>query len=87
MLQALDLGIPVLSHDSGIIGYRISNHKLGLTYNDHSLNTQFSNFKNLDAAFFKNDIYNYMNFQTIEQLKNVLINSFTGAKMLIRQPI
>lgn len=87
MLQALGLGIPVLSPDSGIIGYRISNHKLGLTYNDHSLNTQFSNFKNLNAGFFKNDIYNYMNFQTIEQLKNVLVNSFTDAKMLIRQPI
>ncbi|MEO9022641.1 MAG: hypothetical protein ABI237_17215 [Ginsengibacter sp.] len=90
MLQALDLGIPVLSPDSGIIGYRIKNHNLGLTYKDDgfsSLETQFDLFKNIDPLSFKKSVNTYMDFQTIEQLKSVLINSFSGSHNTVLQPV
>lgn len=90
MLQALDLGIPVLSPNSGIIGYRIKNYNLGFTYkNDDfsSLEVQFDLFKNVDPLSFKKSINTYMNFQTIEHLKSVLINSFLGSEKEVIQPM
>ena len=89
MLQALDFGIPVMSPDEGIIGKRINHYKLGITYKDDglsSLEDQFDLFKNMDPQAFKKSIVTYMNFQTIEQLRNVLINSFTDTKQVIIQP-
>jgi glycosyltransferase involved in cell wall biosynthesis len=80
MLQALSFGIPVLAPDNGIIGYRIKTHYLGSTYNDKessSLHTQFEYFKKLDPKVFENSIKNYMNHQSTEQLKRVLVSTFT----------
>lgn len=79
MLQALELGIPVLTPDSGIIGYRTSKYNLGLTYEDsnfHSLEKQFKRFKNIDPNSFEKSIKSYMHFQSTAQLKDVLINCF-----------
>ena len=90
MLQALDLGIPVLAPDAGIIGYRIKKHNLGITFKDQnipSLETQFDHFKNMNPQSFRKSIHAYMNFQTKEQLKNVLVNSFTGINKTDQQLI
>ena len=90
MLQALDYGIPVLSPENGITGYRIKNYHLGAIYdekNEKSLRTQFETFKNLDPKIFENDMTAYMNFQTTKQLNNVLINSFTAADLPVLQPL
>jgi hypothetical protein len=89
MLQALDYGIPVLAPEDGITGYRIKKYKLGLAYdgrNESSLSSQFGYFKELDPKTFKKNITNYMNFQTAEQLKAVLVNAFTGSEELVRIP-
>jgi hypothetical protein len=89
MLQALDYGIPVLAPEDGITGHRINKHKLGLTYdgmNASSLNTQFDRFIESDAKIFENNIKLYMNYQTTEQLKAVLINAFTGSEKPVRIP-
>ena len=89
MLQALDYGIPVLSPENGIIGHRIKNYRLGITYDDKdfsSLRTQFDSFKDLNPKIFENEIKLYMNFQTTDQLKKVLINSFTGTNESIKHP-
>ena len=89
MLQALELGIPVLAPDIGIIGYRITKHNLGMTFNTqdmNSLETQFDHFKNINPQSFKKDIDTYMNFQTIEQLKSVLVNSFKSSDKTIMEP-
>jgi len=89
MLQALSLGIPVLSSENGIIGKRIKNYRLGQTYTEKdwlSFKTQFEFFKQIDPQIFEESIYTYMNFQTTEQLKNVLTNSFTGSNLMVKQP-
>lgn len=90
MLQALDFGIPVMAPDDGIIGYRIKKYSLGKTYNDadkDNLRLQFDIFKKTSPASFEKNIRSYMNFQTVDQLKKVLVNSFTGAKEFVQQPI
>jgi hypothetical protein len=79
MLQALSYGIPVLTPESGIMGYRIKKFNLGLTYDDKkptSLNTQFNYFKGCTPGNYSNDIKAYMNHQTPAHLKNVLTNAF-----------
>jgi len=89
MLQALSLGIPVLSPEDGIIGKRIKNYRLGKTYTYKgwlSFKSQFESFKQIDPKTFAEDIHTYMNFQTTDQLKKVLINSFTGSNLRITQP-
>lgn len=89
MLQALDYEIPVLSPEYGIIGHRIKNYKLGMTYegkNDTELKSQFDLFKTINPKSFEKDIKNYMSFQTINQLRDSLINSFTDAKLPVKIP-
>lgn len=89
MLQALDNGIPVLAPDNGIIGHRIKKYRLGIAYdseNASSLNTQFDYFKELNPKVFENNIKIYMNYQTTEQLKVVLINAFAGTEKPVRIP-
>lgn len=89
MLQALAYGIPVLAPEDGITGHRIKKNKLGITYdggNESYLSTQFDYFKNLNPKIFENNIRTYMNYQTTEQLKAVLINAFTGTEKRVRMP-
>lgn len=89
MLQALEYGIPVLGPDSGIIGYRIKKHNLGLTYVEsdfNSLKDQFNIFKDLDPNLYKKDIESYMEFQSIGQLKNALVKSFVGSDNKVQCP-
>jgi hypothetical protein len=83
MLQALSFGLPILAPENGLIGYRINKYKLGMTYNSNestSLYTQFNHFKKLDPKIFANNINNYMNHQCAQQLKRVLIETFTCLK-------
>lgn len=90
MLQALEYGIPVLAPDTGIIGYRIKKYNLGITYSDsdiNSLTTQLNRFKEMNPKSFENDIKTYMNFQSVEQLRAVLVNSFVSANETLVQPI
>lgn len=89
MLQALTLGLPVLSADNGIIGRRIKNFHLGQTYAEkqaHSLSSEFNTFKQLNPQFFEKDLSHYMSFQSVGQLKNVLINSFTNSNLPVKNP-
>jgi hypothetical protein len=89
MLQALNYGIPVLAPEKGIMGYRINKYKLGLTYDDKdpkSFINQFDSFKKLNPKVFENTIRDYMNYQTPEQLRKVLINVTSGNNNHIKQP-
>jgi hypothetical protein len=88
MLQALGFKIPILAPENGLIGYRIKKYQLGITYNEKnptSLYTQFEFFKNLDPKTFENKIIYYMNYQSTEQLKKVLVSSFTFTDKPLRQ--
>ena len=90
MLQALEYGIPILAPDTGVIGHRIQKYNLGITYSDseiNSLESQLDRFKGMDPKSFENDIKAYMNFQSIEQLKTVLVNSFVSTNKTLTQPI
>ena len=89
MLQALGFGVPVLAPENGIIGYRINRFKMGSTYTDekeNSLESQFNKFKNIDPETFKNNIKNYMNYQTAEQLRKTLINSVSVSGEIVNHP-
>ena len=89
MLQALGFGIPVLAPENGIIGYRIKKYQMGSTYNDengNSLEKQFEKFKSADPGMFKNNIKNYMNYQTAEQLRKTLVNSISASKEILIHP-
>jgi len=62
---------------------------MGRTYNDingNSLEFQFERFKNISSETFKNNIKNYMNYQTAEQLRKTLINSFSFSKEIVKHP-
>src|SRR6185312_9942849 len=89
MLQALEYGIPILAPDSGVMGYRIEKYHLGMTYSDSDMNsliTQLEKFKRLEPKRFENDIKAYMNFQSIEKLKKVLVNSFVSSSESLNEP-
>jgi hypothetical protein len=77
MLQALGYGIPVLTPENGIMGYRVKKYKLGCTYKDEvSLGEQFEKFKRCPAESFKNSIAQYMIYQTSQELKRRLSDVF-----------
>lgn len=79
MLQALEYGIPVLAPNIGVMGYRIEKYNLGMTYSGsdmNSLETQLDLFKRMDPKLFGNNIRAYMNLQSNEELKKVLVHSF-----------
>jgi len=89
MLQALNYGIPVLAPAIGVIGYRIRKYKLGMTYYDkgkRSFINQFAKFRQINPRSFEKAIGDYMNYQTPDQLRNVLINVFSGNNNHIKQP-
>jgi hypothetical protein len=89
MLQALRYGIPILAPDSGVMGYRIQKYHLGMTYTDsdmNSLRTQLEKFKRIDPKSCEIDIIAYMNLQSIEKLKKVLVHSFESSSKSFRQP-
>lgn len=76
MLQALSFGIPVLAPENGIIGYRIKKFQLGSIYNETkgpSLDKEFDKFIKLDPATFKENIRDYMNYQSVEKLEKTLM--------------
>jgi hypothetical protein len=82
MLQALSYGIPILTPEKGIIGYRTKKYKLGSTYNDKhesALDIQYKNFKELDPKLFDKNIEYYMSFQTAENLNKILFNTFNNS--------
>lgn len=90
MLQALDYGIPILAPDNGIIGHRIKKYHLGITYSvliKDSLKIEFNRFKSMNPKLFENDIKYYMDFQSLEQLKISLVNSFASPDKNFTQPI
>jgi glycosyltransferase involved in cell wall biosynthesis len=79
MIQALGYGIPVLAPSYGLIGYRIKKYRLGATYNskeDDSLYSEFEKFIKSDVKIFEDNIKTYMGYQSVEKLKEVLIDSF-----------
>lgn len=79
MLQALEFGIPVLTPDTGIIGFRTSKNNLGAVYSDlNSLEVEFNCFKNTNPQSFQESINSYMTFQSPIELKKVLVSSFAG---------
>jgi glycosyltransferase involved in cell wall biosynthesis len=90
MLQALGYGVPVLSPDFGIMGQRVKKYSLGITYDEMNVNdmkSQFELFRNQNPKSYEINIKNYMSFQTIDQLKSTLINSFTGSKLPVVSPL
>lgn len=88
MLQALSYGIPVLVPDFGIIGSRVKRHNLGLTFNTEglSLEEQFKRFIEIPKGFFYESIMNYMHYQSIAQLKKVLVGVFNESNCDIKLP-
>lgn len=89
MLQALEYGIPVLAPDNGIIGHLIKKYHLGMTYSElikDSLEIEFNKFKCIGPRVFENDIRTYMNFQSVEQLKTILVDSFRCPNKKFSQP-
>lgn len=90
MLQALEYRIPVLAPDNGIIGHLIKKYHLGMTYSElikGSLEIEFNKFKYIDPKIFENDIRTYMNFQSAERLKTILVDSFTSSNRNISKPV
>jgi glycosyltransferase involved in cell wall biosynthesis len=82
MSQALEYGIPILAPNVGIMSYLIEKYNLGITYSDsdiNSLKSQLQRFKSMDPKLFQDDIKAYMHLQSVEKLKNVLVNSFVSA--------
>jgi len=78
MLQALNLGIPILAPGNGIIGYSINKYKLGMTYDEKdplSLKARFEEFKKTDPESYVKNIKFYMQNQSAEHLKKVLVDS------------
>lgn len=89
MLQALGCRVPVLSPNFGIMGHRVKKYGLGITYdeaNENDMKAKFELFRNQDPKSYEMNIKNYMSFQTIDQLKNTLINTFTGSKLPVALP-
>jgi len=76
MLQALSYGIPILTPEDGIMGYRVKKHNLGMTYKGdfNSLIEQFNKFKEMPKSSFTDSIGRYMNLQSVSNLKEVLVN-------------
>jgi hypothetical protein len=88
MLQALSSGIPILAPENGIIGFRINKYHLGLTFKGNefsALNDTFRQFKGINPMLYENEIKKYMNFQSAEQLKKVLVNSFKDTGINVKQ--
>ena len=83
MLQALGYGIPVLVPDTGIIGYRTKKFNLGLTYTLNALEMQLLRFLKIPKETYKKSIDEYMKLQSVDRLKEVLINTFGGYKSTI----
>ena len=79
MFQALSYGLPVVVPDYGLMGYLVKKYNLGKTYesgNPSSLMKVFDEFK--DRPFnFEENIKNYMNSQSTDNFKKVLVNAFT----------
>lgn len=89
MLQALEYGIPILAPNTGVMAYRIEKYRLGITYADsdvNSLKTQLEEFKRMDPKSFEMDIKAYMNLQSTEELKNVLVHSFASGNISLNEP-
>jgi hypothetical protein len=78
MLQALGYNIPVLVPDTGIIGYRVKKHNLGLTYIPGSFEQQFLTFIKTPKENFSESIEYYMKFQSADRLESVLLNTFNS---------
>jgi len=90
MLQALEYGIPVLAPDNGIIGHLIKKYHLGITYSElikDSLEIEFNKFKYMDPKIFEGDIKTYMNFQSAELLKTILVDSFISPNKKPSYPV
>ncbi len=79
MLQALYYRIPVLVPEKGIMGYRVKKHNLGLTYNGDydSLTEQFNIFKDIPKDSYAEGIGQYMQYQSKDRLKEILIKELT----------
>lgn len=88
MLQALEYGIPVLVPNTGIIGYRVRMHKLGLTFDNNykSLVEQFKRFILIPKQNYHNSINEYMQYQSISQLKKVLTGVINDTNLTIKLP-
>ncbi len=89
MLQALNLGMPVLAPDKGIIGYRLKTHKLGVAYtvmDSDSLSKQYDGFAVINPKDFEQNIKSYMNYQNPNQLRQVLVWALTGIGSPINNP-
>lgn len=88
MLQALEYGIPVLVPNTGIIGYRVGKHNLGLTFNNNykSLLEQFNRFILIPKQQYQDSINEFMQYQSISQLKKVLAEVINDTNLTIKLP-
>ena len=89
MLQSLSYGIPVLVPSIGLMGFRVKKFNLGLTFNstDKSMEEQFQRLKLTTKEQFSSSISNYMNYQSVSQLKMTLISALTGNSHIIENSI
>ncbi len=82
MLQALSYKIPVLVPDIGVMGYRTKKYNLGMTFSEKSssLTEQFIRFLETPKESYRDSIEYYMNFQSADQLKRVLVDAINGLR-------
>jgi len=82
MLQALSYNIPVLVPNIGVMGYRTTKYNLGMTFSEKSssLTEQFNRFKETPKEIYRDSIEYYMNFQSSDQLKRVLVDAIIGGE-------
>jgi hypothetical protein len=76
MLQALDYGMPVLVPDTGLVGQRVKNNGLGMTYrygNVEDLVRQWKNFKMQPIEEYQSNISVFMNRFSRKEIERLLL--------------
>lgn len=81
MLQALELGIPVLTPDSGLIGYRTRANRLGITYSyldDSQLASRWKEFRTMASSEFSEPIAVFMKKFSRNEVARVFTECLCG---------
>lgn len=81
MLQALELGRPVLTPDSGLVGYRTRKHGLGMTYryfDDAHLAERWNAFRQRPVAEFQCAVEAFMARFSLEAVSRAIDEAICG---------
>jgi len=81
MLQALEYGKPVLTPDSGLVGWRTKNHGLGMTYsylNEYDLLEKWKAFRTAKPDEYQPAINTFMKPFAKEEISSFFVDVLTG---------